>query len=59
MIPAAAVSAMKKLHFLVALTNDNNDYQLEQAAAAQRAAAKLGIDLHIVYAGNDGILQSQ
>jgi ribose transport system substrate-binding protein len=59
MIPAAAVFPMKKLHFLVALTNDNNDYQIEQAAAAQRTAAKLGVDLHIVYAGNDGILQSQ
>jgi ABC-type sugar transport system substrate-binding protein len=59
MIPAVAVSPMKKLHFLLSLTNDDNDYQIEQAAAAQRTAAKLGIDLHIVHAGNDGILQSQ
>ncbi|MGB9074321.1 MAG: substrate-binding domain-containing protein [Terriglobales bacterium] len=59
MISAAAVPPMKKLHFLVSLTNDDNDYQVEQAAAAQRAARNLGIDLHIVHAGNDGILQSQ
>ncbi len=50
---------MKKLYFLVSLTNDDNDYQIEQAVAAQRAARELGIDLHVVHAGNDGILQSQ
>lgn len=50
---------MKKLRFLLSLTNDDNDYQIEQTSAAQHAARKLGVDLEIVYAGNDGIVQSQ
>jgi ribose transport system substrate-binding protein len=50
---------MKRLRFLLSLTNDDNDYQIEQAAVAQSTARKLGIDLDIVYAGNDGIAQSQ
>ncbi len=50
---------MKKLRFLLSLTNDDNDYQIEQASAARYAAAKLGVELQIVYAGNDGIVQSQ
>lgn len=50
---------MKKLRFLLSLTNDVNDYQVEQAAAAQSVARKLGVDLEIIYAGNDGITQSQ
>jgi ribose transport system substrate-binding protein len=50
---------MKKLRFLLALTNDNNDYQIEQASAAEAVARAQGIDLDIVYAGNDGIKQSQ
>ncbi|MGA7292552.1 MAG: substrate-binding domain-containing protein [Terriglobales bacterium] len=50
---------MKKLRFLLSLTNDDNDYQIEQTTAAQQAARKLGVDLDIVYARNDGIVQSQ
>ena len=50
---------MKKLRFLLSLTNDDNDYQVEQTSAAQQAARKLGVDLDIVYARNDGIVQSQ
>jgi len=50
---------MKKLHFLLSLTNDDNDYQIEQSAAAQQAARKLGVELQIIHAGNDGINQSQ
>jgi ribose transport system substrate-binding protein len=50
---------MKKLRFLLSLTNDDNDYQIEQTSAAQHAARKLGVDLEIVYARNDGIVQSQ
>jgi ribose transport system substrate-binding protein len=50
---------MRKLRFLLSLTNDDNDYQIEQASAARRAAVKFGIDLEIVNAKNDGILQSQ
>ena len=50
---------MKKLRFLLSLTNDDNDYQIEQTSAARQAASKLGVELQIVYAGNDGIVQSQ
>ncbi len=50
---------MKKLRFLLSLTNDDDGYQLEQASAALATAKKLGVDLDIVYAGNDGIKQSQ
>jgi len=50
---------MKKLNFLISLTNNDNDYQMEQAASAQEAARKLGVDVRIVYADNDSITQSQ
>jgi ribose transport system substrate-binding protein len=49
---------MKKLRFLVSLTTRDNDYQLEQAAAAQEASRRLGVDLEILYADNDAITQS-
>lgn len=50
---------MKKLKFILSLTNNDNDYQLEQAVAAQEAAKRLGVDLQILYAENDAITQSQ
>jgi ribose transport system substrate-binding protein len=50
---------MKKLKFLLSLTTDDNDYQIEQAVSAQEAARRLGFDLDIIYAGNDAIKQSQ
>lgn len=50
---------MKRLRFLLSLTNDDNDYQIEQTSAAKEAARKLGVDLEIVYAGNEGVVQSQ
>lgn len=50
---------MKKLRFLLSLTNHDNDYQIEQSSAAEQAGRRLGVDLEIVYAGNDGIVQSQ
>lgn len=50
---------MKKLRFLLSLTNNDNDYQLEQAAAGEEAAKRLGVDLQIVDADNDAITQSQ
>ena len=50
---------MKKLRFLLSLTNDDNDYQIEQTSAAQQTARRLGVELEIVYARNDGIVQSQ
>jgi ribose transport system substrate-binding protein len=50
---------MKKLSFLLSLTNDDNDYQQEQAAAAERAARLLDVDLKIIHANNDAVTQSQ
>lgn len=49
---------MKKFRFLVSLTTDDNDYQIEQAQSAGEAARKLGVDAQIVYADNDAITQS-
>ena len=49
---------MKKLRFLVSLTTDDNDYQIEQAQSAESAARKLGVELQIIYADNDAITQS-
>jgi ABC-type sugar transport system substrate-binding protein len=49
---------MKKLKFLVSLMTKNNDYQLEQAAAAQQAAAQLDVDVQILFGDNDPITQS-
>jgi ABC-type sugar transport system substrate-binding protein len=50
---------MKKLNFLLSLTNNDNDYQLEQATAAEEAAKRLGVQLNILSADNDAINQSQ
>ena len=50
---------MKRLSFLVSLTNDDNDYQQEQAAAAEKAARRLGVDVKIIHANNDALAQSQ
>lgn len=50
---------MQKLRFVASLTTNDNDYQMEQAAAAQEAANRLNVDLEILYAENDAILQSQ
>jgi ribose transport system substrate-binding protein len=49
---------MRKLRFLVSLTTNDNDYQIEQARAAEQAARKLNVDLQILYADNDAINQS-
>jgi ribose transport system substrate-binding protein len=49
---------MKKLRFLVSLTTKDNDYQVEQAQSAEQTAAKLGVEVQIVYADNDAITQS-
>lgn len=50
---------MKRLRVIVSLITQDNDYQVEQAAAAEEAARKLGIDVEILYADNDSIQQSQ
>ena len=50
---------MKRLSFVVSLTNDDNDYQQEQASAAEKAARRLGVDVKIIHANNDPLVQSQ
>jgi ribose transport system substrate-binding protein len=49
---------MAKFRYLVSLITQDNDYQREQAASAKAAAQEFGIDVEIVYAGNDAITQS-
>lgn len=49
---------MRKLRFLVSLTTNDNDYQIEQAHAAEQAGKKYGADVQILYADNDAINQS-
>ena len=49
----------KKLRFLVSLTTQENDYQRQQAKAAEQAAGQFGIHADIIYAGNDSVNQSQ
>jgi ribose transport system substrate-binding protein len=50
---------MKRLSFVVSLTNNDNDYQQEQAEAAEKAARRLGVDVKIIHANNDALAQSQ
>jgi ribose transport system substrate-binding protein len=50
---------MTKQRLLLSVTNDNNDFQIEQVNSARLAAARLGAGLDIVYAQDDGIIQSQ
>lgn len=50
---------MKKPGYVLSLITQDNDYQIEQAASAEDAARRLGVNLEIVYADNDSIQQSQ
>jgi ABC-type sugar transport system substrate-binding protein len=50
---------MNQISVLVFLITEDNDYQLEQAAAAQAAAVKLGASVEIHYANNDAVQQTQ
>jgi ribose transport system substrate-binding protein len=50
---------MEKLNVVVSLITEQNDYQREQAASAQAAAAKLGASVQIIYANNDAVNQTQ
>ncbi|MGP8092434.1 MAG: substrate-binding domain-containing protein [Candidatus Sulfotelmatobacter sp.] len=54
-----AAGVTKRLSFLVSLTNNDNDYQQEQAAAAEKAGRRLGVDVKIIHANNDALVQSQ
>jgi len=49
---------MTKLRIVVSLTTNDNDYQLEQAKAAEETAHRLDVDIQILYAENDAINQS-
>src|ERR1700690_1769814 len=50
---------MTRPRLLLSVTNGDNDFQIEQVKDARQAAAKAGADLEIVYAQDDGIIQSQ
>jgi ribose transport system substrate-binding protein len=50
---------VSKPRLLLSVLNDTNDFQIEQGKAAREAAARMGFDLEIVFAQDDGILQSQ
>jgi ribose transport system substrate-binding protein len=50
---------MNKIHVLVSLITDDNDFQLEQAASAQAVAAQLGASVQVIYSGNDAVQQTQ
>jgi ribose transport system substrate-binding protein len=50
---------VKKLRLFVSLVTEDNDFQREQAIAAQEVARRLGVDVSILYADGDPITQSQ
>ncbi len=50
---------MKKLNFVISLTTKDNDYQNLQASSASEAARRLGVEIQILHADNDSIVQSQ
>jgi len=50
---------MNELRVVVSLITEDNDYQVEQAVAAEEAARKIGVALEILYADGDSIQQSQ
>lgn len=50
---------MDEVRVVVSLITEDNDYQVEQAVAAEEAARKIGVALEILYANGDSIQQSQ
>ena len=50
---------MERLRIVVSLITQDNDYQMEQAVAAEEVARKLGLDIQIMFADSDSIQQSQ
>lgn len=49
---------MSTLKFVLSLITSENDYQREQARAAEDVARRLQVDLEILYADNDSVVQS-
>lgn len=58
-IISAGTLTVHNLNIAVCLITQNNDYQREQAAAADIAARQLGVNLQIVYGDGDSVTQSQ
>ena len=50
---------MKTKRIVLSLITDDNDYQREQAAAAEDVARRLGMSIQIIYAQSDAVTQSQ
>lgn len=49
---------MEKLKAVLSLITRDNDYQLEQATAAEAVARQHNVDLEVVYANSDSVVQS-
>lgn len=49
---------MSKFKFVLSLITRDNDYQREQARAAEDVASRLGVDLEVLYADSDSVMQS-
>lgn len=49
---------MSKIKFVLSLITSENDYQREQAKAAENVARRLQVELEILYADNDSVTQS-
>ncbi|HEX9107445.1 MAG TPA: hypothetical protein VF832_09455, partial [Longimicrobiales bacterium] len=49
---------MKTFKVVLALITQDNDYQREQAAVAEAAAKRLGLELRVLYANGDAIAQT-
>ena len=49
---------MSKIKFVLSLITSENDYQREQAKAAETVARRLQVDLEILYADSDSVTQS-
>jgi ABC-type sugar transport system substrate-binding protein len=50
---------MPRLRYLISLVTKDNDYQREQATAAEQLARELDVDVEIRFANSDAITQSQ
>jgi len=52
------LDCLSKFKFVLSLITRENDYQREQARAAEAAALRLDVDLEILYADSDSVTQS-